>query len=167
MRSNVSRMPSYGPPPPPVPAHAGPAAEPVVEQRVVSDVIASNSRRIVLDVTAPAEHYQSNVAGTSRMAHNGQYTRSSDLTMSSHPSFDASHQQSGLLDMGSKQMEYISDKHPKMLLHSLSILRRRDELCDVTIVVNERHIRAHKVLLAAFSPYFLGEFTIVSSECWF
>lgn len=161
LRGNISRMSSYGPPPP-VPAHAVHAAE-AVEHRLVSDVIPSNTRRIVLDVTAPAEHYHSNVAGPSRIAYNGQYNRSSDLTMGSHLPIDANHQlhqKSDLIETGHKQMEYISDKHPKMLLHSLSMLRRRGELCDVTILVSDKRLQAHKVLLAAYSPYFLGNFIL-------
>lgn len=56
-----------------------------------------------------------------------------------------------------KRFEYISDKHSKFLLDSLSILRRRHELCDVILVVGNRKIYAHRVLLAAYSPYFLGK----------
>ncbi|OTF75594.1 kelch-like protein, partial [Euroglyphus maynei] len=54
-----------------------------------------------------------------------------------------------------KRFEYTSEKHPKLLLESLSILRRRRELCDVILVVGQRKIYAHRVLLAAYSPYFL------------
>lgn len=44
----------------------------------------------------------------------------------------------------------------------LEELRRRGQLCDVTLTVGECEFRAHKVVLAATSPYFRGMFT---GEC--
>ena len=61
------------------------------------------------------------------------------------------------LNTVAKRFEYTSEKHPKLLLESLSILRRRRELCDVVLIVGQRKIYAHRVLLAAYSPNFLGE----------
>lgn len=56
-----------------------------------------------------------------------------------------------------KRFEYTSEKHSKFLLESLSILRRRQELCDVVMIVGKKKIFAHRFLLAAYSPYFLGK----------
>ncbi|KPM04163.1 kelch-like protein 1 [Sarcoptes scabiei] len=58
-----------------------------------------------------------------------------------------------------KRLEYTSDKHSKFLLDSLSILRRRNELCDIILIVGHKKIYAHRVVLAAYSPYFLAMFT--------
>ena len=37
-------------------------------------------------------------------------------------------------------------------------MRKNDELCDVTISVGQKKIRAHKLVLAASSPYFMSMF---------
>lgn len=55
-----------------------------------------------------------------------------------------------------RRFEYTSSKHSHLLLESLSILRRRKELCDVVLLVGSKKIFAHRVILAAYSPYFLG-----------
>ena len=44
---------------------------------------------------------------------------------------------------------YISDKHHHEILSSLSALKRNNELCDVSIVVADRQIYAHRAVLAA------------------
>ena len=44
---------------------------------------------------------------------------------------------------------YISEKHPRDVLESLSELRKSHELCDVTILVNGKQIYAHRACLAA------------------
>ncbi|OWA50514.1 Kelch-like protein 20 [Hypsibius exemplaris] len=49
---------------------------------------------------------------------------------------------------------YVSDKHHQDILALLCELRRNNELCDVTILVGERQIFAHRAVLAACSPYF-------------
>ncbi len=54
------------------------------------------------------------------------------------------------------RLEYTSEKHPRLILESLSVLRRRRELCDVVLIVSNRKILAHRVVLSACSPYFLG-----------
>ena len=56
------------------------------------------------------------------------------------------------------RFEYTSEKHPRIILESLSVLRRRRELCDVVLIVANRKILAHRVVLSACSPYFLGNF---------
>jgi hypothetical protein len=50
--------------------------------------------------------------------------------------------------------------YPTCLLQTLFELQKTDSLCDVTIVVNEDEIRAHKVVLASASPYFRYACTI-------
>lgn len=47
-----------------------------------------------------------------------------------------------------------SDPHKQSILSKLDDLRRRDILCDITLVVEDVHFKAHKVLLAASSEYF-------------
>lgn len=59
---------------------------------------------------------------------------------------------------------YISEKHPRDVLESLSELRKSHELCDVTILVNGKQIYAHRACLAACSPYFRAMFTGDLSE---
>ena len=50
-------------------------------------------------------------------------------------------------------------KHPKEALEIMNILRRSEKLCDVTLCVGEVNILAHKIVLAAASPYFKAMFT--------
>ena len=58
-----------------------------------------------------------------------------------------------------RRLAYQSATHSSFLLNSLSILRKRHELCDIVLIVGtNRRIYAHRVLLAAYSPYFLGNF---------
>ncbi|OQV16556.1 Kelch-like protein 20 [Hypsibius exemplaris] len=54
---------------------------------------------------------------------------------------------------------YVSDKHHQDILALLCELRRNNELCDVSILVGERQIFAHRAVLAACSPYFRAMFT--------
>lgn len=50
-------------------------------------------------------------------------------------------------------------QHAQSVLAALENLRRREELCDVVLMVAEREIKAHRVVLAAVSPYFNAMFT--------
>lgn len=50
-------------------------------------------------------------------------------------------------------------QHAQSVLAALENLRRREELCDVVLKVAEREIKAHRVVLAAVSPYFNAMFT--------
>ncbi len=52
----------------------------------------------------------------------------------------------------------ISERHPKMLLEQISVLRKTNELCDVVLNVGASKIRAHKIILSASSPYFRAMF---------
>lgn len=57
------------------------------------------------------------------------------------------------------RLEYISVKHPKHILETLNVLRKRRELCDVNLIVGCRKIWAHRAVLSACSPYFHAMFT--------
>nr|XP_019953708.1 PREDICTED: SAM and SH3 domain-containing protein 1-like isoform X3 [Paralichthys olivaceus] len=52
-----------------------------------------------------------------------------------------------------------SQSHKQSILSKFNNLRKRDLLCDVTLVVEDVHFRAHKALLAASSEYFSLMFT--------
>lgn len=47
-----------------------------------------------------------------------------------------------------------SDSHNQSILRNLDRLRKGDLLCDITLVVENVHFKAHKALLAASSTYF-------------
>uniref|UniRef100_H2Z133 Kelch-like protein 20 n=1 Tax=Ciona savignyi TaxID=51511 RepID=H2Z133_CIOSA len=59
---------------------------------------------------------------------------------------------------------HVSDKHPHQILDVLNILRKRQELWDVAIVVGTLKLYAHRVVLAAASPYFHAMFTVELAE---
>ncbi|XP_070834993.1 zinc finger and BTB domain-containing protein 24 [Chaetodon trifascialis] len=52
-----------------------------------------------------------------------------------------------------------SDSHKQSILSKFDRLRKRDLLCDITLVVEDVHFKAHKALLAASSEYFSLLFT--------
>ena len=54
---------------------------------------------------------------------------------------------------------YADVAHFKGLGNSINDLRLNDELCDITLMVGNKSIKAHKVILAASSPYFRAMFT--------
>ena len=56
-------------------------------------------------------------------------------------------------------MHFTIIKHPKEALDTMKTLQRAHKLCDVTLVVGEDSIPAHKIVLAASSPYFKAMFT--------
>lgn len=57
------------------------------------------------------------------------------------------------------RLSHTSEKHPKVTLAELNVLRRHRELCDVVLNVGGRKIFAHRVILSACSPYFRAMFT--------
>nr|XP_043903150.1 zinc finger and BTB domain-containing protein 24 isoform X2 [Solea senegalensis] len=61
--------------------------------------------------------------------------------------------------MTSVPMAVHSDSHKHSILSKFNKLRKMDLLCDVTLVVEDMHFRAHKALLAASSEYFSLMFT--------
>lgn len=52
-----------------------------------------------------------------------------------------------------------SDSHKQSILSKFDQLRKKDLLCDITLVVEDVHFKAHKALLAASSEYFFLMFT--------
>ncbi|RWS03726.1 kelch-like protein diablo [Dinothrombium tinctorium] len=58
-----------------------------------------------------------------------------------------------------QRYEYTSEKHPRHVLEALNLLRKRRELCDVVLIVGNRKILVHRVVLSACSPYFYAMFT--------
>ncbi len=52
-----------------------------------------------------------------------------------------------------------SKTHKDTILHKFDKLRRRELLCDITLIVEDVHFKAHKALLAASSEYFSLMFT--------
>lgn len=59
----------------------------------------------------------------------------------------------------SSLMALHSDSHEQSILSEFNKLRKRDLLCDITLVVEDVHFKAHKALLAASSEYFSLMFT--------
>ncbi|CAE1330542.1 KLHL20 [Acanthosepion pharaonis] len=57
------------------------------------------------------------------------------------------------------RLAYTSDKHPRHTLEAINVLRKLRELCDVVLIVGQRKIFAHRVILSACSPYFHAMFT--------
>lgn len=52
------------------------------------------------------------------------------------------------------QLMVHSDTHSDTVLASLEDQRKKGFLCDITLIVENVHFRAHKALLAASSEYF-------------
>ena len=61
-------------------------------------------------------------------------------------------------------MKHVSERHPKQFLDTLQALRECQELCDVVINVGTKTMYAHRVVLAACSPYFRAMFTREMAE---
>lgn len=65
---------------------------------------------------------------------------------------------------GANKFKFCNSEHPVALLNGLNELRRRGEFCDVTLVVDGKRFPAHRVILAAFSPYFHAMFSSSLAE---
>ena len=67
-----------------------------------------------------------------------------------------------------REMDYCEREHSRSVFERLDAMRRRGDLCDVTLVGSSREIRAHRAVLAACSPYFesmfIGEFSEPDGE---
>lgn len=57
------------------------------------------------------------------------------------------------------RLPYTSEKHPRTTLEAINVLRKHRELCDVVLIIGQRKIFAHRVILSACSPYFHAMFT--------
>lgn len=67
-------------------------------------------------------------------------------------------------DEGGEIQTFLHQHHAGNVLSRLHDLRERDELCDVTIIVEGRSVKAHRAVLAASSQYFNAMFTRKMSE---
>ena len=63
------------------------------------------------------------------------------------------------MDSEKGDSKYTAKEHSKSVLSSVKKLLTNSELCDVVLVVGVQEIRAHRVILAANSPYFEAMFT--------
>ena len=67
-----------------------------------------------------------------------------------------------------RELNYTEKEHCKHAFEYLEKFRRKGELCDATIIVNSKELKAHRVVLAACSQYFesmfIGEFAEPSDE---
>ena len=59
----------------------------------------------------------------------------------------------------SSRLQYTSKIITSQAFEVFDELRQRNQLCDVTIMVDGHEFTAHRVVLAAVSPYFRGMFT--------
>lgn len=77
---------------------------------------------------------------------------------------NASDMKDDVEDDGGEIQTFLHQHHAGCVLSRLNDLREREELCDVTIVVEGRAIKAHRAVLAASSQYFNAMFTAKMSE---
>lgn len=54
--------------------------------------------------------------------------------------------------------KFLCSNYPPRLLSNLSTFREHSSFCDVEIVADSRSFKAHRVILAACSPYFRAMF---------
>lgn len=80
------------------------------------------------------------------------------LRHASQSSLDESSQKSGKYG-DPKRPPYKNLNHPMKLIEGMNNLRIGGLLCDVTLVADSHEIPAHKMILAACSPYFYAMFT--------
>ena len=60
---------------------------------------------------------------------------------------------------GAEEECYRSTSHANRLMHRICTYVDRRELCDVSLVVEDRRIPAHRLVLCAASDYFAAMFT--------
>lgn len=67
-----------------------------------------------------------------------------------------------------REMDYTEKEHPRKTFEYLNMLRHKEKLCDATLCVNNKELKAHRVVLAACSQYFesmfIGEFAEPAGE---
>lgn len=68
------------------------------------------------------------------------------------------------VDGGETLQTFLHQHHAGYVLSRLHDLREREELCDITIIVEGKAIKAHRAVLAASSQYFNAMFTAKMSE---
>lgn len=62
-------------------------------------------------------------------------------------------------------LTFHSKSHKDTILNKFDTLRKRQMLCDITLIVEDVHFKAHKALLAASSEYFSLMFTAEDQAC--
>ena len=67
-----------------------------------------------------------------------------------------------------RKLQYTEREHFKKTFGFLDKMRKKGELCDITLIANEKEIKAHRAVLAAASPFFesmfVGEFSEPEGE---
>ena len=67
-----------------------------------------------------------------------------------------------------RKLQYTEREHFKKVFGYLDKMRKKGELCDVTLIANEKEVKAHRAVLAAASPFFesmfVGEFSEPEGE---
>ncbi len=62
-----------------------------------------------------------------------------------------------------RKLQYTEREHFKKAFGYLDKMRKKGELCDVTLIANDKEVKVHRAVLAAASPYFesmfVGEFS--------
>ena len=72
----------------------------------------------------------------------------------------------GETSSASSRLQYTSKVITSQAFEVFDELRQRNQLCDVTINVDGHEYSAHRVVLAAVSPYFRGMFTGEFNYLW-
>lgn len=62
-------------------------------------------------------------------------------------------------DDDEEQLWFTDDQMAAKIFPRFEEIRRMGKLCDVTLIVNDRHFSAHRIVLAATIPYFQAMFT--------
>lgn len=65
--------------------------------------------------------------------------------------------------LSTKEFDYEERQHPRNVFKQLHNLVKKGELCDAVLIAGDNEIKAHRIVLAANSPYFrdmfIGEFS--------
>lgn len=117
---------------------------------------------------SPAEY----LVCTPITSHGGSHSSLSDGSITSHPDSPSSGGKSFTRAQpvtfprpAPREVEYTEREHSKHAFELMDGMRKKGELCDVTLLSqNSNEIRAHRVVLAACSPYFEGMFIGEFSE---